>query len=61
MARRIPLNPKSASRGLCVNGCNRPVKAPSKVLCARCFDELDQKIRGLCLGFLAPATDGGKP
>jgi len=28
----------------CVNGDGRPVKYPSKILCAECLKELDKKI-----------------
>lgn len=36
----------------CSNGCDRPVKAPSKVLCAECLDVLDKKMRALFGGAL---------
>jgi len=32
---------------LCVNGCNLPVQPPSKVLCKKCFAELDRKMQAL--------------
>ena len=31
----------------CVNGCNAPVQAPSKVLCKKCLDELSEKFKQL--------------
>ena len=35
----------------CVNGCNKPVKAPSWVLCVECLDELGRKLKALADGF----------
>lgn len=32
---------------MCVNGCNEPVHKPSKVLCKRCLDELDKKMKAI--------------
>jgi hypothetical protein len=34
-------------KAICVNGCGEPVQPPSKVLCRRCFAELDRKMTGL--------------
>lgn len=31
----------------CANGDGRPIKAPSKVLCAECLDALGKKIEAL--------------
>lgn len=30
----------------CVNGCQRPVQEPSKVLCKECLEKLDRKFHG---------------
>lgn len=35
----------------CVNNDGRPIKSPSKVLCAKCFEELNQKWKALLKGF----------
>lgn len=32
---------------VCCNHPDRPAQAPSRVLCAECFDELDKKFRAL--------------
>ena len=31
----------------CCNGCDAPPQPPSKVLCAKCFRELDLKFKNL--------------
>lgn len=45
--RKMKFNPDYANKGKCVNGCNEPVCAPSKVLCARCLDALGDKIKNI--------------
>jgi hypothetical protein len=40
----------------CVNGCNRPVQPPSKVLCKECFAKLDEQVH-LVLGAAARPED----
>jgi len=32
---------------MCVNGCNKPVQKPSKVLCKECLSELNKKFESL--------------
>lgn len=36
---------KSKKRILCVNGDDRPVRPPSKVLCRECMDKISDKMQ----------------
>ena len=40
---------------LCANGCNKPVKMPSRVLCAKCLDALNEKMHRI-LSLKEPTT-----
>lgn len=40
----------------CVNGCPAPVQAPSKVLCKKCLEILDKRMRALLGEAPGPAT-----
>lgn len=35
----------------CVNGCNKPVKSPSKVLCENCLKEITKKLEEIMKKF----------
>ena len=39
------LSKKTVDISECVNGCEKPVQPPSKVLCKECFKELDEKMK----------------
>jgi hypothetical protein len=46
-AYRSRVRQRELPRGMCVNGCEAPVQAPSLVLCGPCLARLDAKIEAL--------------
>jgi hypothetical protein len=34
-------------RGMCMNGCNKPIKAPSKVVCEDCLEAMGNELRAM--------------
>ena len=57
---RISKQWKPATRdGLCCNGDGRPVSPPSRVLCAECGAELNEKMEKLLGG--TNRAEGGTP